>query len=279
MKSDTQAITYWIIRYVPDVARGEFQNIGIVCGSDHGDWAAAFDWRHIHNRTPRDVREWASWFSGQVAQRDMVSQDHEFTRSWIEGIRQRQANSVQISDARPVVAKSSRQAAEFLFPHLVEREHKSRSRRTTRRQLRSEVRGIYSLSNLSEGRDYFDRPEVRLGKLRGDFDFVQVNERLPIVRNVWAFDMTGLDDLERSIQAWNYEITRLRDDGATLVNGDRRIPLPSDSVVTAIIDPPMHESPRRADIYAAALESWQHEKVDVLSLEQFDERADQLSLV
>lgn len=270
-----QAFTYWVIHYVPDVVRRESQNIGVICGSDKGDWSVAFDWRYLQ-RTPADVREWANWFSQQVAQRDQLVQDHEFTRAWVEGIRQRQANSIQVSEPMPVTADSSRDAATLLFRHLVEREHKSRERRVTRRGLRSDVRHVYnSVTSLVEGRDYFDRPEIRLGQLRADFDFVELVEARPTVRNVWAFDMAGLDDLERNIQAWNYEITRLRDDGAMLLldRGQQRR-LPQDSVVTAIIDPPRHESQRRIDVYSAALESWEREQVDVLTVGQFEERAE-----
>ncbi len=266
-----QAITYWVIRYVPDVARGEFHNIGVVCGSDGGDWAAAFDWRFVHNRTPRDTREWAQWFSGQVNQHDAVLPEHEFTRGWVEGIRQRQANSIQVASPLPVVGESARAAASTLYHQLIEHEYTHRKRRITRRHLRSEVRSLLDFS-LSAGVDYYERPEVRLGQMHGDFDFVQVDEALPVVRNVWAFDVAGLDDLERGIQAWNYGVTRLRADGAVLRAGQRTLDLPTDSVVTAIIDPPQHESRRRTEIYEATLESWDREHVEVLTLQEFEER-------
>jgi hypothetical protein len=269
-----QGITYWVIRYVPNVARGEFQNIGIVCGSDGGDWAVGFDWQFVHSRVPRDVLEWAQWFSRQVHQSDAYIQDHEFTRAWVEGIRTRQANSIQIAPPMPIGAATAHDAAETLFEHLVLHERPTRKRRVTRRQLRSEVR-FYLDYNLIQGRDYFERPAVQLGQMRADFDFVQVNEQLPVIRNVWAFDVAGLDDLERSVQAWNYGITRLRDDGATMLANDRSFELPGDSVITAIIDPPRHESQRRMDIYRATLESWEREHVDVLTLDQFEERAAQ----
>lgn len=267
-----QAITYWVIRYVPDTARGEFHNIGVVCGADNGDWAAAFDWRFIHNRTPRDILEWAHWFAGQVNQREAVLPEHEFTRGWVEGIRQRQANSIQVAPPLPVVAKNAREAAEMLYGQLVEHQFRHRRQRTTRRQLRSEVRTVLDYT-LRQGLQYFERPEVRLGQMHGDFDFVQVNEARPVIRNVWAFDVAGLDDLERGIQAWNYGVTRLRTDGAVLRAGELTVDLPEDSVVTAIIDPPQHESRRRAEIYQATLESWEREHVDVLTLSQFEERA------
>ncbi|QOD92988.1 DUF3037 domain-containing protein [Chryseoglobus sp. 28M-23] len=265
------AITYWVIRYVPDVARGEFHNVGVVCGSSNGDWAAAFDWQYLHKKTPRDVLEWAEWFNDQVRQGEALMPDHEFTRGWVEGIRQRQANSVQVGPPLPVVSDNARDAAATLYRQIVQHKFARRTHRTTRRQLRSEVRSLLSYT-LMEGEHYFERPEVRLGQMHGDFDFVQVNEALPVIRNVWAFDVAGLDDLERGIQAWNYGITRLRDDGAVLRTKDRALELPSNSVVTAIIDPPLHDSRRRTEIFEATLEAWERERVDVLTVSQFEER-------
>lgn len=267
------AITYWVIRYVPNIARGEFHNIGIICGSDDADWIVGFDWRFLDRRTvPRDVREWAEWLAREVNSHDRVAVDHEFTRAWVEGIRERQANSIQIAPPQPVIADTAREAADLLYPLLVHREHRTRRRSMTRRTMRAEVRGFYEMSDLSEGVDYFTSPPVRLGPMVGNFDFLQVNEPLPILRNVWAFDVIGLDDLRRDIQAWNYGITRLRGGDGFVVRNAGREPLPSDSVITAVIEPPRTVSAERTDIFESALESWEHEHVDVLSLEQLDER-------
>lgn len=267
------AITYWVIRYVPNIARGEFQNIGVICGSDDADWTAGFDWAYLNRRTiPRDVREWAEWFAREVNSHDRLADDHEFTRAWVEGIRERQANAIQLAPPQPILAANARAAAELLYPLLVHREQPERRRSMTRRTMRAAVRSIYQTSDLNEGVDYFASPSIRLGPTPGDFDFLQTNESLPILRNVWAFDMAGLDDLRRDIQAWNYGITRLRGGDGFFVRGGAREQLAAESVITAVIEEPTTDSPQRRDIYESALESWQHEHVDVLSLDQLDER-------
>lgn len=267
------AITYWVIRYVPNIARGEFQNIGVICGSDDADWIVAFDWAYLNRRTiPRDVREWAEWFAREVNSHDRLADDHEFTKAWVEGIRQRQANAIQLAPPQPILAAGAREAADLLYPLLVHREQANRRHSMTRRRMRSAVRSIYQTSDLSEGVDYFASPSIRLGPTPGDFDFLQVNERLPILRNVWAFDMAGLEDLRRDIQAWNYGITRLRGGDGFFVHSGTREPLARDSVITAVIDAPSTGSAQRRDIYESALEAWEHEHVDVLTLDQLDER-------
>ena len=104
--------------------------------------------------------------------------------------------------------------------------------------MRAAVRDIYQMSDLREGRDFLASPPIWLGHMSGDFDFIQTNERTPILRNVWAFDMAGIDTVERDIRAWNYGITRLRDDGATLIQGSARTVIPGDAIITAVVDEP-----------------------------------------
>lgn len=274
------AITYWVIRYVPNVARGEFENVGVVCGGSSGDWAVSFDWHYIQNRTPKDFREWALWFERQIGQRETFVQDHEFTKAWVEGIRVRQANSVQLAPALPIAAGSAREAADLLYPHLVEHDLPSRRSRRTRRQLRIEVRDALQFeANLIEGADFFERPEVRIGQLRSDVDFVQIGTGSPVIRNVWGFDVAGIDDLDRDVQAWNYSITRLRDDGGRMASGGTMLDIPAAAPVAAIIDLP-HADPtgRRKEIFDSALESWEHEGVSVMTIDEFQRGASQLAM-
>jgi len=265
------AITYWVIRYVPNVVRGEFQNIGIVCGSDDADWVAGFDWAYLDRRTvPRDVREWAVWFAREVNSTDRVLEEHEFTRAWVEGIRQRQANAIQLSPPLPVNAENAKAAADLLYPLLVHRERPDRPNAHSRRSMRAEVRSIYRTANLREGVDFVTTPSIKLGQMAADFDFIQLNDPVPVLRNVWAFNRATLEDLRRDIQAWNYGITRLRGGDGQLIRGGSSRHLPSDSVITAIVDEPSSAGSERQDVFATALEAWQHERVDVLTLSQLE---------
>lgn len=267
------AITYWLIRYVPDVARGEFQNIGIICGADDGDWIVGLDWRYLDRRSiPRDVREWAHWLAREVNSQDRLASDHEFTRAWVEGIRQRQANAIQLSAPQPTSAINARAAADILYPLLVHHDRQERRRTMTRRTMRAAVRDVYQMSALMDGRDFFAAPSIRLGHMSGDFDFLQTNERVPILRNAWAFDMARVEDVERDIRSWNYGITRLRDDGARFISGSESVAIPTDAVITAVVDEPTERRGVRRDLFESVLESWEREHVEVLTLTQLEER-------
>lgn len=105
---------YWIIRFVPNTARGEFSNIGLVCGRDGGDWAVGFDPRYVrnHGNLSSDLRElssWTSWFRRTIEQHGSVGFGEEsVSNGWISQLRSRQANSVQFSDLAPIEVVSAR---------------------------------------------------------------------------------------------------------------------------------------------------------------------------
>lgn len=270
------AYRYWIIRFVPNVARGEFSNIGIVCGRERGDWAVEFDLRSArsHGNLRSDLRElggWISWFRRSV-------DSSEISSAWVEHLRSRQANSIQISTATPVEVDSARDGVELLFPRLVERAPVRRNYGLSRRRLRSEVREtLASKSNLVVGRDLFVTPLARIGKQRGEFDFLRSAGAEKSLTNVWAFNVATLDVLEREIQSWNYLVDRLRRDGASLtldarstVKSQAALSLPSDAPIDVIYDPPARRAElRRAEIFDAALEAWSLNGVKVRTVDDF----------
>lgn len=270
---------YWIIRFVPNVARGEFTNIGIVCGRDGGDWAAAFDLRSVrrHGNFSSDLHElhgWVTWFTRALdAPRSDSRREQAASSGWVEHLRSRQANSIQFAEPSVIDTGAAREGVNLLFPHLVEREHVSRRRGYTRPRLRSEVRDALSFAaNLTLGRDLFLNPKIQIGKQRGSFDFLTRGGPEDAVTNVWAFNLATLDVLERDVQSWNYLIGRFRNDGASVSLGSKikSIQLPSDSPIDVVYDPPASgKETRRGDIFEAAMEAWEIGEVKARSIDAF----------
>lgn len=257
---------YWVIRYVPNIARGEFTNIGIVAGVDGGDWAARFELRgvKIAGELRSDLRElhtWGRWFQSRIESHSNPGFGGvEIDTSWLEHLRERQANSVQLSEATPIVASSAAKALDLLFPLLVEREIPRRARRAlTRVSMRSELRDAYLFErDFTNGRDLFVHPTARVGRQRGSFDLGRDETQAVVLTNAWAFNVATLDDLERDAQSWNYLMTRFRADGAEVnFDGQTRF-LAGDEAVEVVYDPPTNERDAswRSDIYEAALEAW-----------------------
>lgn len=270
---------YWIIRYVPNIARGEFTNIGILCGRDGSDWAVRFDTRAVRNRGRlgtdlHELRPWVSWFERRIERHSSVAFDGEPVSSgWVGHLRTRQANSVQFSEPNAIDVPSAAEGVALLFPHLVERETVKRQRALSRTSMRAEVRDTLQFEfNLALGRDLFVQPRASIGKQRSTFDFMRRDHQRDGLMNVWAFNTANVELLEQQVQASNYFLTRLRDGGAEMSLGmARTVIVDSDVPVSVIYDPPtsQREAQWRTNAFEAALEAWSLNDVAVRSLDDF----------
>jgi hypothetical protein len=271
---------YWMIRYVPNVARGEFTNIGLVCGADGGDWAVSVDTRGIRSSgTLRsDLRElsgWTRWFRGRIASHSARSLDDgaDVGAAWIEHLRARQANAVQFSQPSPIEAESAEAAIDLLFPHLVERDVKRRARPgITRQGMRAGVReALVYERNLVPGHTLFLQPKARVGRQHGQFDLSRDDAGGTILTNTWAFNVATLDDLERDTQSWNYFVSRFRNDGAKLLLGGQERQLTGEEQVEVVFDRPKNrnDASRRDDIFEAAREAWDIEEVQAVAYSDY----------
>lgn len=272
---------YWTIRYVPDVARAEFTNIGIVCGRDGGDWAAHFDTRYVknHGALSHDLSELAPWIA--EFQRSIEAHAHppltegapRVSSDWINHLRTRQANSVQFSAQVSIDVPSAINGVALLLPHLVERSTPKRRSTITRRNLRAEVRDtLVNEMDFTAGVDLFMRPLATIGKQHGSFDLARFIPSERFLTNVWAFNVTNLETLERDIQSWNFLVSLLRQDGASLR-------LSSGSVRSLDANTPIEvvyharktttDDAWRSDIREAALEAWSRNHVNVRTLDEY----------
>lgn len=269
---------YWTIRFVPNIARGEFVNIGILCGRDGGDWAVGFDSRYVrnHGNLNSDLRElssWINWFRRTVERHTSVGFGEQSVSSgWLAHLSSRQANSVQFSPHAPIEVGTARAGVDLLFPHLVERTSTRRRRGLSRQSLRADVRDtLVHEVGLTIGTDLFVQPTVRIGKQRGSFDLLRSDGEAPALTNVWAFNVASLDILDREIQSWNYLVSRFRSDGADLqLTGSRTTTLFAEAPIDVIYDPPTSDRERqwRSDIFDAALEAWELNSIRSRSLDE-----------
>lgn len=273
---------FWVIRYVPNVARGEFTNVGIVCGIDGGDWEVRFDVQGIPaagalRNDLRELRSWTTWFRRRVATHGQRSFDNAVvTTGWIEHLRHRQANSIQFAEPAPIRAESAAAAIELLFPHLVERTHTSRRRGLTRSGMRHDVRGVLQHElGLVLGRTLHVQPRARVGQQRGAFDLARDESSRTVLTNVWTFNAATLTDLERDNQSWNYLVSRFRADGGSVeLSGTQRL-LAGSEPIEVVYDPPTvaRDASWRHDVFDAAREGWQLNGVVAVELDEYLRRA------
>ncbi len=269
---------YWLVRYVPDAARGEFVNVAIVVGRDGGDWAL----RRVHSlRRASRLGGNASSLDPWLSRLGRIIMDHQapplfgelvdrpLSSGWMSHMSGRLNNAVQLSLPTPVEAKSAEEAVSFLFPHLVAETAFNPAVRT-RTRIVSDLRDHYeSDANIFLGQGLVQRPRARVGRHRGKFDFAVVSDEVSQLSQVWSFDVKDVAHLEQEIQSWSFLVERLRNDGGRLsakVDGplipesiDARVP------ISVVYQPPSGTiSSERNDVFLAARDAWAILHVDAV---------------
>ena len=276
--------SYWVVRYVPNIARGEFTNIGLVVGTDGADWATRFETRNVPNPGAlrsdlRELSSWVRWFGARVGAYSATTfEESSVSRGWLEHLRVRQANSVQFSEPLPIEAETSEQALALLFPHLIEREHPRRTRAgVTRKGMRTALRDLYQYElDYLPGRTLFLQPKMTVGRQRGTFDLARTELSGAVLTNTWTFNAATLDHLERDIQSWNYLVSRFRSDGgdATLDSTEQHL-AGREPIEAVYVEPTAKTNTSwRTDIFEAALEAWRLADVHAIPYDDYiDSRA------
>lgn len=285
------AYLYWLVRYVPDVARGERVNVAVIVGRDNGDWAirVAPDLRRA-SRLGGDATALRPWLERlQSAIHDYEhpplglfahSDDITVSRSWLELLSHRFNNVLQISAATPVEAASALDGADFLFPILVATPAPIRRSQTRQRIVRDLTELYERTANLEIGESLLRAPHVFTGRQRGRFDFAVVDDTVDQLSQAFAFDVRDSDVLERELQSWNFVATRLRHDGASISFGGRERQAERDVPIAVAYQEPTTRDPRRLDVFDAALEAWTALEINAVPSTQLDSIArDALDLV
>ncbi|MBS1905484.1 MAG: DUF3037 domain-containing protein [Actinobacteria bacterium] len=263
----SSAYLYWLVRYVPDVARGERVNVAVVVGCDGGDWAirVAPDLRRA-SRLGGDASALQPWLTR--LERTIHDYEHppldlfagtddvSVNRAWLELLSHRFNNVLQISAATPVEALSAQDGADFLFPLLVATPAPVRRSRT-RARLVHDLGQLYErTASLEVGTSLLRRPEALTGRQRGRFDFAVVDDDVDQLSQAFAFDVRNLDTLEQELQSWNFVVSRVRESGASITHGSIQHRAAAGVPVAVAFQEPSARDDRRWDIFEAAREAW-----------------------
>jgi hypothetical protein len=284
---------YWLLRYVPDVVRGEAINVGVLVGRDGADWAVrrVSSFRRA-NRLGGDaslMTPWLKWLESAVdetthpafagiGEQPLLA----MTEASVQRLSVRLNNAVQIAQPRPVLADDAASAADFLFSELV-LENEVHPRSTTRQRLLTGLRDQYQrVAQLSLGTSLRSQASAKVGRQSGRFDFAVVDGRVEQLSQVWSFDLRDIDRLEQDVRAWNYLVTRIRDEGAVLDENDDRAAVGADVPIASVFQlSEERRDSRREDVLGAAQEAWQRlgvEPVPSSRLEDVALRARALTL-
>jgi hypothetical protein len=217
---------YWVVRFVPDPVRGEFVNIAVVAGAG-SDWA----YRRVSN-LQRASRLGGSAtvthaFLARISQAIVEKLDEveallevpsdRMTRGFIEDLRVRMNNVVQISPPRPVRAMSAADAADIAFELMVVDDGpvtRHRSRTLVAHRLQEAFAHDPELA-----RHVAHARQARVEGQRIDYDVALADDVTLQLTQAWSFDLhpRNLKRLETNIQAWNYLMGLVRKEGGELI--------------------------------------------------------------
>lgn len=230
-----QLYTAWILRFVPNSARGEFINMGVLVGRDGGDWAL----RHV---TSLERAACLSTFRPEASEllspvlglagtvnglRPSDAVFSEFAEQASVGtVRRIKAglhNALQLSDEMPAIGENADDVAQLLYQHLV-LEGPARERVSARDRMRARLRDAVQNAVGTHGAvKTRQRLVVADGSLDQRFDMtLQRTEgaHSPVML-AHCFSFQGMQSpLKTQAQSWSFFVTQLRAHGAVLMTGE-----------------------------------------------------------
>lgn len=265
---------YWIVRYLPNVVRGEFVNIGLLVGSDSADWGFR-EVTHLRRASrlggdPSIARYWLNELKRMVADSPEGAEYNEGTALWtpashtsetiseatIQRLRGRLNNAVQISPSRTVMSDSAEGALDLLFDLLIEDPMVTR-----RAQFRSHIsreieESFYRSVGTGSSARVSRSPSISVGKSAKKADLAIADDQVEQLTKAWSFNLTDVEKVETEIQAWAYFMEHIQDHGGMMTTSDgRKVSVPEDVNFRVIYESPTDIQRRRH--VEAALDIWQ----------------------
>lgn len=263
-RDTTESFRYWVMRFVPNVVRGEFVNVGVIVGGQ-SEWSIrAVDRSTSRNLIGADLAECRAWVDElreeveSTQTLDIPGTARSISRTRLERLSVFWNNTVQLVDGGPVAIESAEHGAEMLYDLLVATpEHEPRQRRTTQMNHGLE-RILESWRAQSSIRNFHRRPVVTVGKMSQRFDF-SIAASTAALSQTWSFEGQGKQSagrLIKDVRSWSLAVHKMRHNGGLLSTGGSSAPLQisSDIAIGVLVEPPTDSS--LMDVYAEAQETW-----------------------
>jgi len=245
---------YSAIRFVPDPARAEFVNLGLIVGSeDTGEWVAQvvsrleranhMDEQHVLPRVMAEVAKLETDLARVSEANEQGRTDPSLPNvdsAWLLRLSAENANILQYSAPVPVVANSAQQALDLLWGQLiVEPEARARNFVSKHRAL---GRVTTALRN-SVGQEHFGRKAlIETTSTHGTIDFAAHNGRIVELTQCWSFQVANTAQLLDDIKAWAWTIRDLRRSGGVVRIDGLAFDADRDVSLSSVYVPPLEDS-------------------------------------
>ena len=275
---------YWTIRYVPDPVRDERVNIGIIVGSvDDQDWAI----RHVENaaranhlggesgRALAYVRALADRVASALLPNELLRTVEPVSTAFVERLRVHQQNSVQLSEARTVIAASADAAMDLIYPLMVE-DPQPRLRSAGRHRITKLMDEEFSRRFETAGVSMRKKVRARASSATGSFDFVLGTDGAMQLAQAWSFEVQSIDVLQQQFQSWNWLVSRVREDGAVLDRGSNTSAARIAPNTPLLVVHDLPKTDQQKDAWEAAQQSWELLGIDMQPTAQLTRTAEKI---
>lgn len=237
---------YSLLRFVPDPARAESINIGLVIGDrQNGDVRLLLDLgsrRRAHvladRRTVDSVWSYIHDLKSGIEHHRGEWRDFRFTGEWLQERHDTASNLIQFTSPTPAMGRDIDEVAATLSEQLLRAPAALyRDRRFNKSTLLKEVRRAYRSAGI-EQTHLFEKAVVAGSHHQETFDFAVANGKAVQLAQAWNFRQENLELLAEAVKAWAWTVRDIREKGGEATVEEKTVPVPKNVVISAVYAPP-----------------------------------------
>ncbi len=215
---------YSVVRFVPDPARGEYVNVGVIVGSDEArEWEfraaeSLLRARRLDHPERPSLPAVAGFIESLGRQVDDFSEAVEdgdpppegLSEAWLFDEHRSLEHVVQMSRPTPVRASSATEAVSLVFNELVVEPLQERLPYLRRTRAAAALRQAYKTERAVP---VFESVRIEAGSHGTQVDFVVANGHVVQLAQAWSFQVPDQKRLVERIRSWGWTMERLAEVG------------------------------------------------------------------
>jgi hypothetical protein len=248
---------YSLVRFVPDPARGEFVNVGVIVGSDE---AREWEFRAIENlqrarhlddpgrRSLAAVTDFVERLANEVDEFSEATEEGYtpqgfVSEAWLTMLQEDMERVVQLTPLVPIRADSAEEALSRLFQQLVVDPVQERLSYLRKTRAAAALRRAYLFADLIDPERYvFENVRVRAGSHGSHLDFAVANGTVVQLAQTWSFQVPDQTRLIERVRSWGWTMERLKASGGEVtLPGDRVQQVARGVDIEVVFVPPREE--------------------------------------
>ncbi len=236
---------YSIIRFVPDTARGEFINVGVLAGSEEtGEWdiRTVSNQKRARNLDDQDALPAVWQFLNEVGRlvdnndpNERLVVEQRLTEQWLNELWQTSNNVIQFSQPTPINAATLDDAISSLYGTFILDPTTATLSYLRKTRAVNAMRNAYVAEGLRKDIDLHEHSIVHAGDFVEQFDFAVANGAAVQLSQAWSFQIPNQAQLSQNVKAFAFTVEQIRKlGGKAITEVSRQIDIPREVDVSAV---------------------------------------------